>query len=83
MLARQRVYLMKIRTFTVVVETDPDSGWLVGEVPELPGCFTEAPDLPTLHRNIWEAIVGYLKVAEPEAPVPTEFYEHWQLKAIA
>jgi predicted RNase H-like HicB family nuclease len=75
--------MKQVRTFTVLVETDPDSGWLVGEVVELPGCFTEAPDLPTLHHNIWEAIVGYLKVLEPEAEVPTEFYEHWRLKAIA
>jgi predicted RNase H-like HicB family nuclease len=71
------------RTFTVVVETDPENGWLVGEVLELPGCFTEAPDLPTLHRNIWEAITGYLKVAEPESAIPTEFNERWRLKAIA
>jgi predicted RNase H-like HicB family nuclease len=55
----------------------------VGEVLELPGCFTEAPDLPTLHRNIWEAITGYLKVAEPESAIPTEFNERWRLKAIA
>jgi len=27
------------RTYTVVVERDLDSGWLIASVPELPGCF--------------------------------------------
>lgn len=71
------------RTFTVLVERDPESGWLVGEVQELPGCFTKAPDLKALHANIWEAIVGYLKVAEAESPEPTDFVGHWLVKASA
>ena len=29
-------------TYTIVVEKDPESGWLVGEVVELPGCYTQA-----------------------------------------
>jgi len=40
---------------------DPESGWLVGEVVELPGCYTQAPDLPTLEAYMREAIVAYLK----------------------
>jgi predicted RNase H-like HicB family nuclease len=51
------------RAFTIVVERDPESGWLVGEVVELPGCYTQAPDLPTLEANIRETIVAYLKVS--------------------
>lgn len=51
------------RYFTLVVEQDPESGWLVGEVVELPGCYTQAPDLPTLEANAREAIVAYLKTA--------------------
>ena len=35
------------RAYTIVVERDPESQWLVGEVVELPGCYTQAPDLPT------------------------------------
>lgn len=38
-------------SYTVVVERDPESGWLVGEVVELPGCYTQAPDLPSLESN--------------------------------
>jgi predicted RNase H-like HicB family nuclease len=61
---------MKEKIFTVIVERDPESGWLVGEVAELPGCYTQSPDLPELEKNIQEAIRGYLKVAEDEEPAP-------------
>jgi predicted RNase H-like HicB family nuclease len=50
---------VKRKIFTVIVERDPESGWLVGEVAELPGCYTQAPDLPELEKNIQEAIRGY------------------------
>lgn len=72
-----------MRQFTVMVERDPESGWLVGEVKELPGCFTEAPDMPTLRANLWEAITGYLKVAEPDAADLTDFVETWHIEAVA
>ncbi len=49
------------RTFTTVIERDPESGWLIGDVVELPGCHTEAPDLQTLETNIREAITVYLQ----------------------
>ena len=49
--------------FTVVVERDPETGWLVGEVTELPGCYTQAPDLPALEKNLHEAIEVFLKTA--------------------
>jgi len=31
-------------------------------VVELPGCYTQAPDLPALEENIREAIRAHLKV---------------------
>ena len=34
------------RTYTVMVERDPKSDWLVGEVVELPGFYSQTPDLP-------------------------------------
>jgi predicted RNase H-like HicB family nuclease len=49
--------------FTIVVEHDPDSGWLVGEVIELPGCYTQAADMVELEKNIREAISVYLATA--------------------
>lgn len=70
------------RSFTVVVERDPESGWLVGEVVELAGCYTQAPDRTTLEANIREAIVAYLKTTEVEEPLP-EFVETFQVEVAA
>jgi predicted RNase H-like HicB family nuclease len=58
--------------FTVIIERDPESGWLVGSVAELPGCYTQAPTLAELESNMREAIQVYLEtVAEQEArPYP-------------
>ena len=50
---------------------DPESGWLVGEVVELPGCYSQAPDFPTLEDNIKEAITAYLKTTGMEDPLPS------------
>jgi len=55
--------------YTVVVERDPESKWLVGEVVELPGCSTQAPDLPSLESSVREAITAYLKTASPGEPL--------------
>jgi len=61
---------MKKKTFTVIVERDTESGWLVGEVAELPGCYTQAPDLHGLEKNIQEAIREYHHVAVGNEPLP-------------
>jgi predicted RNase H-like HicB family nuclease len=70
------------RTFTVVVERDPESNWLVGEVVELSGCYTQAPDLPTLETNIQEAIRAYLQTVQPEEPLP-DFVGTWRVEVAA
>ncbi len=67
------------KAFTVVVERDPESGWLVGEVMELPGCYTQAPDLGTLEANVREAITAYLKTAESQEPRPS-YVGTWQVE---
>ena len=56
--------------FTVIVERDPESGWLVGEVAELPGCYTQAQDMVDLERNIREAIQVYLETRQDVLPLP-------------
>ena len=56
------------KSFTIIIERDAESGWLTGEVVELPGCYTQAPDLPTLESNIREAIEAYLLTSDTEAP---------------
>jgi len=66
-------------SYTVVMERDPESGWLVGEVVELPGCYTQAPDLPSLELNIREAISVYLSTSFPEEPL-TDFIATWRVE---
>jgi predicted RNase H-like HicB family nuclease len=56
--------------FTVVVERDPESNWLVGEVTELPGCYTQARDMVELEMNIREAIQVYLETVQDVQPLP-------------
>jgi predicted RNase H-like HicB family nuclease len=63
--------MKKPREFTVVVERDED-GWLVGRVPELRGCHTQAKSLDKLMVRIREAIELCLEV-EAEPPARTEF----------
>jgi predicted RNase H-like HicB family nuclease len=70
------------RSFTIVVERDPESNWLVGEVVELPGCYSQAASLPELEANMQEAIKAYLKTAEPEGPLP-DFIGTWRIEVAA
>ena len=67
------------REFTIIVERDPESRWLVGEVVELPGCYTQASDLPSLEANVGEAIRAYLAAVEAKQP-PPEFVGTWRLE---
>lgn len=63
----------------MVIERDPETTWLVGEVVELPGCYTQAPDLLTLESNIREAISVYLKTAPMQEPLP-DFIGTWRVE---
>ena len=58
------------RTFSVVIERDAD-GFLVGSVPSLRGCHTQARSLDELMVRIREAIEACLEVEEP--PTESEF----------
>ena len=70
------------RSYTVVIERDTESGWLIGEVVELAGCYTQAPDLPTLETNVREAIAAYLQTADLDEPAP-QFVGTLQLEVAA
>lgn len=48
-----------MNTYTVLVEKDRDTGLLVGEIVELPGCYTQAADWPELESNMREAIQAW------------------------
>ncbi len=54
------------RKFTVVIERDED-GMLVGTVPALQGCHTQARSVDELLERIREAIVLCLEVQGEEA----------------
>ena len=68
-----------MKPYTIIIERDPDSGWLVGEVVELPGCYSQAPDLPTLEHNMREAITVHLSVVDAE-PAAAEFIGTWRIE---
>jgi len=55
-----------MRTFTAVVERDPDTGLLVGYVPGWPGAHTQAADMDELRANLREVIAMLLEDGEPE-----------------
>ena len=54
-----------MREFTVIIEQDED-GWLVGSVPSLKGCHTQASNMEELLENIKEAILLCLEVEEDD-----------------
>ncbi len=65
-----------LHKFTVVVEKDPETGWLVGEVVGLRGCYTQAPDRESLIANLQDAIQTYLQSAvDEEIPGEVETLE--------
>ncbi len=57
--------------YTVIIERDED-GYYVGEVVELPGCFTQARSIEGLLKRIREAIELYLEETG-EVEIKTEF----------
>ena len=52
--------------FTIIIERDPESDWLVGSVAELPGCYSQAPNLTELESNMREAIQVYLETLDEQ-----------------
>lgn len=54
------------REFSVIIERD-EEGWLVGSVPDLPGCHTQARSLDELMERIREAIELCLEVRGEDA----------------
>ena len=58
------------RQFNVIIERDSD-GYLVGTVPELRGCYTQAKSLDALMKRIHEAIE--LCLQDDDLPPANEF----------
>lgn len=53
----------RLQEFHVIIEKDED-GYFVGDVPELPGCHTQAKSLDQLMKRMQEAIRIYLEAHE-------------------
>ena len=60
-----------MRTFTAVIERDPDTDLYVGYVPCFPGAHSQGQTLDELQANLREVIAMLLEDGEP--PLEAEF----------
>ena len=56
----------RVRTFSAVVERDPDTGFYVGFVPGFPGAHSQAESLDELRGNLREVIALLLDDGDPK-----------------
>jgi predicted RNase H-like HicB family nuclease len=61
-----RSKLLRMKTFTAVVEKCPRTGLFVGYVPGFVGAHSQGETLDELHRNLQEVIEMLLEDGEPE-----------------
>lgn len=55
-----------MRTYTAVVERDPDTGLYVGYIPGWPGAHTQGESLDELQANLREVVELLLADGEPQ-----------------
>ncbi len=55
--------------FKIVVHAEPSGGFW-GEVPSLPGCYSQGESIEELQGNLREAISGYLEVLQADGRAP-------------
>ena len=60
-----------MRTYTAVIERDPETGVYVGYVPGFPGAHSQGDSLDELQANLREVIGMLLEDGEP--PLEAEF----------
>jgi predicted RNase H-like HicB family nuclease len=60
---------LDVRTYAVVIREDPEGGFW-GEVPALPGCYSQGETVDELKNNIREAIAGVLEVLKEQGREP-------------
>ena len=58
-----------MQNYAVVIHEDPDGGFW-GEVPALPGCYSQGETVDDLKHNIREAIAGVLEVLKEQGREP-------------
>ncbi len=55
-----------MRTYSVVIERDPDTGLFVGHVPGWAGAHSQGASIEELHANLQEVISMLLEDGEPK-----------------
>lgn len=55
-----------MRTFTAVVERDPDTRLFIGYVPGFSGAHSQGATLDELNKNLSEVVAMLLEDGEPE-----------------
>jgi predicted RNase H-like HicB family nuclease len=55
-----------MKTYTAVVERDPDTGLFVGYVPGFPGAHSQGSTLDELNANLHEVVAMLLEDGEPQ-----------------
>jgi predicted RNase H-like HicB family nuclease len=60
-----------MRTFTAVVERDPETGTYVGYIPGFPGAHSQGDSVDELKTNLREVIEMLLEDGDP--PLESEF----------
>ncbi len=60
-----------MRSFTAVIERDPDTGMYVGSIPGFPGAHSQGETLEELQTNLTEVVAMLLEDGEP--PLESEF----------
>ena len=58
-----------MKSYTAVIERDPDTGLYVGYVPGFPGAHTQGETLDELRENLRDVIELLLEEGEPEMEV--------------
>lgn len=58
-----------VQTYAVVIHEEPEGG-IWGEVPALPGCYSQGESVPELMDNMREAIAGVLEVMKEQGKQP-------------
>ena len=58
-----------MQNYAVVIHEDSDGGYW-GEVPALPGCYSQGETVDELKQNIREAIAGVLEVLQEQGRKP-------------
>jgi len=72
-----------MRTYTVVLDPDPDEGGYTVTVPALPGCVTQGATVEQCRDRVAEAIAVHLEgLSRDGQPIPDE-RDHPQLLTVS